>query len=296
MTLLTHTHYDDLLNYSHSVTKIHRSINTKQNMFGGLTGLTDPKGTDWGERMLNTVASQTIRHLFTKSESIEVAVRCFPSSKLLQGSIDSFKMSGRGLVIRRDFAVEEMSFETDAVSIDFSSVLSGKLQLKQPTQAIAQVILSEEGINQAFGAELVKNRLVNLSVPQLTELSGGHPVSFTEVQVQLLPENRLKIFAKADLSNGRIVPINMTVTVGIEKRRRVSFKDPEIELDMVPESQTEMSRTLSLALAEILDNMVDLDRFDLDGVKMRLNRLETESKNLIFSGYAEIERIPRSGG
>ncbi len=63
-------------------------------MFGGLTGLTDPKGSDWGERMLNTVASQTIRHLFSKSESVEVVVRCFPSSKLLQGSIDSFKMSG----------------------------------------------------------------------------------------------------------------------------------------------------------------------------------------------------------
>ncbi|MFM6312672.1 MAG: DUF2993 domain-containing protein, partial [Dolichospermum sp.] len=40
-------------------------------MFGGLTGLTDPKSTDWGERMLNTVASQTIRHLFTQSESVE---------------------------------------------------------------------------------------------------------------------------------------------------------------------------------------------------------------------------------
>jgi hypothetical protein len=64
-------------------------------------------------------------------------VRCYPSSKLLQGSIDSFKMSGRGLVIRKDFAVEEMSFETDAVAIDFGSVLSGKLSLKQPTQAIA---------------------------------------------------------------------------------------------------------------------------------------------------------------
>jgi hypothetical protein len=49
-----------------------------------------------------------------------------------------------------------------------------------------------------------------------------------------------------------------------------------------------------VALVEILDNMVDLDRFDLDGVKMRLNRLETEGQRLIFSGYAEIERIPHS--
>lgn len=263
-------------------------------MFGGLTGLQDPKGTDWGEKMLNTVASQTIRHLFTQSESVEVLVRCYPSSKLLQGSIDSFKMSGRGLVIRRDFAVEEMSFETDAVVIDFGAVLSGKLNLKQPTQAIAQVILSEDGINQAFKAELVKNRLVNLTLPTLTALSDGQPVSFTDVQVKLLPKNHLQLSAKADINSGELIPLHMTFTIAVEKRRRIAFKDPQIQLDLVPQNQQEISHTLSLALAGILDNMVDLDKFDLDGVKMRLNRLETEGQRLIFSGYAEIERIPRS--
>ncbi|WP_414544931.1 DUF2993 domain-containing protein [Nostoc sp. CCY0012] len=263
-------------------------------MFGGLTGLKDPKGTDWGERMLNTVASQTIRHLFTQSESVEVFVRCYPSSKLLQGSIDSFKMSGRGLVIRKDFWVEEMSFETDAVAIDFGAVLSGKLNLKQPTQAIAQVILSEAGINQAFQAKLVTQHLVNLAVPSLTALSGGQPVSFTDIQVELLSGNRLRMLAKADLNNGELIPLNMLMTVAVERRRRISFKDPKVELESVPEAQREISQNLSMALAEILDNMVDLDRFDLDGVKMRLNRLETEGKNLIFSGYAEIERIPHN--
>ncbi|TAF12333.1 MAG: DUF2993 domain-containing protein [Nostocales cyanobacterium] len=264
-------------------------------MLGGLTGLTDPKGTDWGERMLNTVASQTIRHLFTQSESVEVFVRCHPSSKLLQGSIDSFKMSGRGLVIRKDFAVEEMSFETDAVAIDFSSVLSGKLKLKQPTQAVAQVVLTEEGINQAFQAELVKKRLLDLTEPTLTTVSGGQPVSFTDVTIQLLPGNSLQLAAQADLNNGEVIPLRMTLNVSIERRRRVSFKNPKIEIEEIPEPQREASQTLTMALVEILDNMVDLDRFDLDGVKMRLNRLETEGNKLIFSGYAEIERIPRSG-
>mgnify|MGYP002776732694 CR=1 FL=1 len=261
-------------------------------MLGGLTGFTDPKDTDWGERMLNRVASQTIRHLFTQSESVEVFVRCYPSSKLLQGSIDSFKMSGRGLVIRKDFAVEEMSFETDAVSIDFSSILSGKLSLKQPTQAVAQVILSETGINKAFQAELVKKRLLNLSEATLRAISGGEPVSFTEVQIKLLPGNRLHLLAKADLNNGELISLSMTLGIGIERRRRVSFKDPKIELEQIPEAQREVSQTLSTVLVEILDKMVDLDRFDLDGVKMRLNRLETEGQRLIFSGYAEIERIP----
>jgi hypothetical protein len=38
--------------------------------------------------------------------------------------------------------------------------------------------------------------------------------------------------------------------------------------------------------------MVDFDRFDLDGVLLRVNRLETQGKNLVFSGYAQIERFP----
>ena len=261
-------------------------------MFGGLTSFNNPTGSDWGERMLNTVASKTIRHLFSKSESVEVFVRCHPSSKLLQGSIDSFKMSGRGLVIRKDFAVEEMSFETDAVSIDFSSVLSGKISLKQPTQAVAQVTLSEAGINDAFKAELVTKRLQNVSLPALTDLSGGEPISFSEVQLELLPNNQVRILAKADLSTGDLVPISLTATLAVERRRRITFCDPQFEADTVPESQRAISQTLSDAFAEILNNMVDLDRFDLDGVTMRINRLETQGKQLLFSGYAQIERIP----
>lgn len=270
-------------------------LETQNLMLSGLAGLTDPKGSDWGERMLNTVASQTIRHLFTQSESVEVLVRCYPSSKLLQGSIDSFKMSGQGLVIRRDFAIEEMCFETDAVSIDFSSVLSGKLKLKQPTQAVAQVVLLESGINHAFKAELVKKRLINLSEPALMEISNGEPVSFPEIKIQLLPENRLHLIAKADINNGELVPLSMTISISIEKRRRVSFKDARFQLDEVPDEQRDISQRLGAALVTILDGMVDLDRFDLDGVKMRLNRLETQGEKLIFSGYAEIDHIPQSG-
>ena len=243
--------------------------------------------------MLNTVAGKTIRHLFTQSDSVEVFVRCHPSSKLLQGSIDSFKMSGRGLVIRKAFRAEEMSFETDAVAIDFSAVLSGKIALKQPTQAVAHVTLSEADINQAFKAELVTKRLQSLSLPTLSE--SGDTVSFNEVQLQLMPSNRVKILAKADISNGDCVPIAITATLAVERRRRICYKDPVFEADTVPEAQHEVSQTLSMAFAELLDNMVDLDRFDLDGVKMRINRLETQGQSLIFSGYAQIERIPSNG-
>ncbi|MDX2242057.1 MAG: DUF2993 domain-containing protein [Leptolyngbyaceae cyanobacterium bins.302] len=261
-------------------------------MFGGFTANTP--GTDFGERMLNTVASQSIRHLFSECESVDVNIRCNPSSKLLQGSIDSFQMNGRNIVIRREFYVDEMSFETDAVSIDFSSVLGGKIRLRQPTQAVAQVVLTQAGINRAFTAELVKKRLQNLDAPELMQFSGGEPVSFEDVSVQLLPNNRLQVNAKVELPNGS-VPIALSTTLGVEKRRRILFQDPQFEAEKVPENLRGISELLTQQFAEILNNMVDLDRFDLDGVMMRINRLETQGDRLIFSGYAQIEHFPKGG-
>ncbi len=264
-------------------------------MFGGFVGFGNNKGGDWGENLLNTVASNTLRHLFTHSESVEVAVRCNPSSKLLQGTIDSFKMSGRGLVIRREFRTEEMSFETDAVSLDFGSVVQGKIALKQPTQAIAQVKLSEVDINKSFEAELVRKRLENLTPEALTTISGGEPVSFTNIKVQLLPENKVKLLAKASWGNDNTIPVSLSCTLAIAKRRRIKFEDVRFEPEDIPADLQDTSQQLTIALGKILNEMVDLDRFNLDGVKLRLNRLETEGKMLLFSGYAQIERVPQTG-
>lgn len=242
--------------------------------------------------MLNAVATQSIRHLFSRSEAVGVSVQCHPASKLMQGSIDSFKMTGQRLVIRRQFEVESMSFETDAVAIDFGSLLGGKLRLKQPTQAVAQIVLAEAAINRAFEADLVQKRLQQLDLEPLTNLSGGEPVSFRDVQVNLLPQNQVRIVAKTDLPNRTDVPIQLTATLAIEKRRRIMFQNAQFDATTIPEDLCGVSESLTQAFVEVLNEMVDLDRFDLDGVVLRLNRLETQDEQLLFSGYAQIEHFP----
>jgi len=259
-------------------------------MIGGLADFQN-KGSDWGENLLNRVATNTLRHLFTRCDDLDVKVRCHPSSKLLQGSIDSFNMLGKGLVIRKAFRTEEMWFETDAVAIDFSSALKGTIALKNPTQAIAQVKLMEEDITTAFKAELVRKRLENLSAPPLTELSDGDPVSFTDIRLTL----QVQLDANADLGSKGVVPISLVCTLSVERRRKLLFKEVTFLPENVPAEHRPTSEKLTTALGEILNNMVDLDRFDLDGVKMRINRLQTEGKALVFSGYAQIDHVPRVG-
>lgn len=264
-------------------------------MLGGFTGFRGSADTDLGEQFLNQVASQAISRLFSTSEHVDVQVRCFPSSKILQGVVDSFKMFGRGLVIRRQFPVAEMSFETDALAVDFGAIMRGELKLKQPTQAIAQVVLSEAGINQAFGAELVQKRLENISTPALAAISGDEPVTFSEISVQLLTQNQVEISAQAQLPLQGLVPFRVVTTLTIDRRRRILFTQPQFQTGLVPSEVEPIAERLTTAFVELLNGMVDLDRFDLDGVTLRLNRLETHTDKLVLSGYAQIEHFPRSG-
>jgi hypothetical protein len=273
-------------------------------MLGSFTGFKGATGseTDFGVQFLNNVASKAIAHLFSASESVKVEIGCFPASKILQGAIDSFKMQGQGLVIRRQFPVTEMSFETDAVAVDFGAIMRGEIRLKQPTQAIARVVLSEEGINQAFQAELVQKRLVDLYLSDLEpELGISEPITFSQVQLQLLPENRVLLSAQAEwceLTTGEMqkVPFQVITLLAVERRRRILFNHPQFQAADIPVELQPISARLSQAFVNLLNGMVDLDQFDLDGVTLRINRLEVEDQQLVFSGYAQIEHFPKTGG
>jgi bifunctional DNA-binding transcriptional regulator/antitoxin component of YhaV-PrlF toxin-antitoxin module len=260
-------------------------------MFSGFTASQGSGQTDFGEQMINTVASQSIRRMFSQCDSVDVDISCFPSSKLMQGNIDSFKMKGKGLVIKRQFQVDEMSFETDAIAVDFSSVLRGQIRLKQPTQAIAQVKLSEAGINRAFNAELVQQRLEKVVLNADLEGING-PVSFSHISIKLLSTNQVEIQAKVDVSGQRLIPIAVRTNLTVERRRRLLFTEPEFQGDLIPTDVRPLAQQLTTEFVTLLNSMIDLDRFDLDGVEMRINRVEIQPQGLLFSGYAQVNHFP----
>jgi hypothetical protein len=242
--------------------------------------------------MINSVATQSIRHLFTRCDWLDVAIKCSPPGKLLQGTIDSFRMEGRGLVIRKQFEASEMMFETDAVALDAAALLGGKIRLRQSTQAIAQVVLTEEAINRAFEAELVQQRLQRVEHPEIMQISGGEPVTFRQVTICLKPQQQVVISAKTDLPNRKDIPLQLSATLQVEKRRRILFANPQFQPEGIDESLRALSRILTMGLGDVLNQMVDLERFNLDGVLLRVNRLETDGKKLVFSGYAQIDHFP----
>ncbi|RFP60207.1 MAG: DUF2993 domain-containing protein [Limnothrix sp. CACIAM 69d] len=274
-------------------------------MFGSITRFSSMPSADWGEQLLSVVATQVIRHLFTASDRVEVRVECTPQIKLLQGQVDRFQMSGSGLVIRHAFRTEAMEFETDAVSIDFAGLLQGRLLLRQPTQAIAKVVLLEEDINRAFTAPLVVQHLENLPLQDWQDLPGGElakaeSVSFQSIQVRLRASNRIALSAQACFGADQPVPIALQATLGIERRRRLRFLNCQFDPDGLPDRAALGEEAIALAaaaserLGKVLDQLVDLDRFNLDGVTLRINTIETRGQQLVFSGWAQVNHVPET--
>ncbi len=247
-------------------------------MLGRLIDLGNSAGAEWGDRVVNAVVSGAIARLFTTCESVTAEVGYQNPGQLLQGSIDSLTVNGTGLVIRREFPVTDLWFETDRVALDFSQVQQGKISLQEPTRAIAKVTLTEANINRALKATLVQPRLSD----------------FPEIEVQLLPDQKMRIFAKAKLGE-EYIPICLSAKVGNERRRRLVLENPQLELETIAPEWQNSAAKVSLTLIEALNQLVDVTRFNLDGVNLWLNRVEIEDKKLRFSGYAEITHFPRRG-
>ncbi|MDJ0546340.1 MAG: DUF2993 domain-containing protein, partial [Microcystis sp. M49629_WE12] len=55
----------------------------------------------------------------------------------------------------------------------------------------------------------------------------------------------------------------------------------------------ERSKALGEALISHVNNLMDLDKFALDGTQLRVDRLRLKDKQIIFYGIADIERFPQ---
>jgi hypothetical protein len=284
-----------LINYVIFCYKEGEPLQREKQMFGNFATFPGAAGTDFGEQLINTIASQSIRRLFSSSEAVDLSIQCCPSSKLLQGNVDSVKMNGRNLVIRNQFEVSEMSFETDAIALDLTSVLRGKIHLKQSTQAIAQVKLSEAGINRAFQEELVKKRLTEVSIAG----ADAETLTFSDIKIQLSSGNRIELHAMAHETRSGdaaiAIPITLSAVVSVERRRRLVFEQIQPLVESIATEQQETATRFIHAFADVLNNMVDLERFDLDGIDMRMNRVEIHDQSLVLSGYAQINYFPGMG-
>lgn len=233
-----------------------------------------------GDQIVSKAVTSAIAALFKKTGKLEANVKAEPVSKLLQGSMDGFDFIGNGMLMYNGLRIEAMELYLQAVSIDFSAIFSGKVKLKQPTQATMRVVLTQEDLTTSFNTPFIVEKLQRLEYE-------GESLHFQNTQIKVNEDKSLQI--KSNIGVGspeNSVPVDIKADLELEDRTHIQFVNVSYEGD-------EKSQKLGKALIDHVNSLLDLDKFALDGTKLGVDRVRIRNNQFIFYGTALIERFPQ---
>lgn len=252
-------------------------------MVSGLFGNTMFQQDRGGDRLVSKVAGGAIAALFKRSENIEANVRAEPVAKLLQGSLDGFDFIGKGMLMYNGLRINAMELYLQAVSIDFGAIFAGQVKLRRPTQASMRVVLTEEDLTTSFNTPFVTEKLQRLQYQ-------GKSVKFQNTTITLNSDKTLQLESQVSIGNAqKPITLAFTTSVEVEDRKKIQFVD-------VKYSGTEEELALAKATIAHVNNLLDLDKFALEGTQLRVDRVRVQNRAIVFYGSANINQFPTGKG
>ena len=176
--------------------------------------------------------------------------------------------------------IEGMELYVQAVSIDFSAIFQGKVKLRQPTQATMRVVLTEDDLTTSFNTPFVVEKLQRLQYE-------GQALNFQKTEMLVNEDKSLTLRSQIQLGKtGETVNVDMTAEIEVLERRKIQFINVTYQGD-------EKAKNLGKALIDHVNNLLDLDKFALDGTQLKVDRVRIRKKELIFYGIAKIDHFPQ---
>jgi hypothetical protein len=81
----------------------------------------------------------------------------------------------------------------------------------------------------------------------------------------------------------------MTASVQVEERRKIQFIEVSYGGD-------EKAVDLGKELINHVNNLLDLDKFALEGSQLRVDRIRLQNQEIVFYGSAQIDQFPSGKG
>jgi hypothetical protein len=229
------------------------------------------------------VAELGISSQLDEVEDLNVDIRTDPG-KLIQGQVDSVTVEGKGMVMQGDLRVETLEVNTSTVAINPLGVMFGNLELTQPADAEAQIVLTQEDINRAFNSDFIQEKLYGLKLEV-----DGKPVTI-DVQraiMELPGDNKMVIDTDFKIRETGETKKLFAICVP-----RVTANGHRINLEILEAKGEGLTPEFAGAIIDQLTTLLDLRNFDLPGMTLQLHRLEPQQGRLVLHAATTIEQIP----
>ncbi|WP_310488818.1 DUF2993 domain-containing protein [Chamaesiphon sp. VAR_69_metabat_338] len=238
---------------------------------------------DLGNLALSKVVEVGIASQLDVVEEIDVDLRTDPGN-LIQGKVNSIEISGKGLVVKQDLRMETIQINTDSVSIDPLRALLGSIELTQPTDAEARIVLTEIDINRALNSDYIRTKFHGLQMEM-----DGQPVTIDiqSANLDLPGENKFVIASTFSMRESNETK-NFTATAAPE----IHEDGNRISLEILAAEGQGLTLKLVTVIFEQLTNLLDLRNFDIPGMTLKLHKLEAQAGKLVIHAHSQIEKLP----
>jgi LmeA-like phospholipid-binding len=240
-------------------------------------------GPDLGEQALSKVAEAGIASQLDEVEDIGVDIRTNPG-KLIQGKVDSVAISGKGLVMKQDLRMDTLEVTIDKVEINPLSAMFGNIELTRPSDAEAEIVLTEADINRAFSSDFIRAKLRGLTIH-----TNQAPV-VVDVQkstVRLPGENKFVINSEFLIrEHGEVKKLSATAIPKIQENGN------RISLEVLSSEAQGLNAELQAAILLQLTELLDLRNFNIPGVSLQLHQLEAQKERFLIHAKTQIEQLP----
>ena len=236
---------------------------------------------DIGEQAISKAVETGFESQLDGVESLDVEIRTDPV-KLTQGQVDKAVIEGKGLVIQNDLRTESLKVEANSVDISMMQAALGKIELDQPADANARVVLKAEDLQKAFESDYVKRKLRG----QKIALSSGEQVTTDVSNVQFtLPEDG-KVALEADVM---LIEKVETHHISFSAKPQLSDGGQVITLvDVTYDEATNDTPELTQSLIDSTQDLLDLRNFEVGDMSLQFERLEVKANQLIIHAEANI--------
>ena len=237
-----------------------------------------------GGQALNKIAQLALSSQLEDADRLEVKVDTAPE-KLANGELDSLLIDGEGLIIETDLRLQVLEIAMRAIAVKPLKALTGNIELTQPTEGSARLVLTQTDLNRALNSPELRAKInvldtylttekVKLTVPQKKcELREDGTVA-VEAVVKLLPSGETKEVAFT--TTPQIAPSGRSVVLE----------------DIQYEPGKEVSEDLTQAFLDKAGKMLDLRNFEKRGLALRLSRLNVEAGQITLLAAADITQFP----
>lgn len=242
---------------------------------------------------IDRVATDFLRGQIVKAETLEVRVDNAPNYQILLGNVDRIRVAGRGIYVLEFLRIEQIDLETDPISIDPSSVQSGKIVLRRPLQAAARVVLRSEDVNNALRSPTIQSSFKSLSIDITGTNKNPEILDLVNPEVTFLAGDRLRLSATLQSqptdAKPQITRLNVSINAELKTigGTKLQIVNPKIELEGTP-----VPDKIANAFAQGLNKVLDLRQLESRGIFARVLKLELTEGKMQVIGFAKMDSIP----